>query len=237
MSTLSERSSPTLSDGAKLTIVVLISGNGSNLQAIIEAIRRQALPVTIGAVISNQAQAPGLRLARASGLTTEVVDHCQYADRAAFDQALRERVDAYRPGLVVLAGFMRILGDSFVGHFRGRMLNIHPSLLPRHAGRNTHARALRAGDTMHGASVHFVTEDLDGGPLVVQARVAVLRDDSAERLAARVLEQEHRILPLAIRWFADGRLRLGESAAILDGVQLHQPYLFSGDGEALESCP
>lgn len=220
-----------------MPIVVLISGNGSNLQAIIDAIRLQALPVIIGAVISNQPQAPGLRLARAAGLTTEVVDHRQYADRATFDQALLERVDAYQPGLVVLAGFMRILGASFAGHFRGRMLNIHPSLLPRHAGRNTHARALRAGDPMHGASVHFVTEDLDGGPLVVQAQVAVLADDNAERLAARVLVQEHRILPLAIRWFADGRLRLGESTAILDGMQLHQPYQLGSDGEVLESCP
>ena len=154
-----------------------------------------------------------------------MVSHKGYPDRESYDDALAERIDAYRPGLVVLAGFMRILSPGFVQHYQGRMLNIHPSLLPEFCGLHTHQRALEAGATEHGASVHFVTEELDGGPLIIQARVPVLPGDDPDTLAARVLRQEHRIYPRAVEWFAQGRLRLDGGQVLLDGQPLERPAL------------
>ena len=185
-------------------IVILISGRGSNLQAILEA----PLPAAVAAVISNEPLAAGLALAREHGVATRVVAHRAYADRSAFDAALAQEIDAYSPDLVVLAGFMRILGDDFVRHYAGRLLNIHPSLLPAFTGLHTHRRALEAGVRIHGCTVHFVTPRLDHGPIVIQAAVPVLCGDSEDALAARVLAQEHRIYPQAIRWFCDGRLAI-----------------------------
>lgn len=201
-------------------LVVLISGSGSNLQALIDSIAHDGSPARIAAVVSNRADAYGLERARQAGIAAELVDHRQYDGREAFDAALIKCIDGYRPDLVVLAGFMRILTPGFVQHYNGRLLNIHPSLLPKHKGLHTHQRALEAGDSEHGCSVHFVTEELDGGPLVVQAVMPVLPGDTAESLAQRVHQQEHRIYPLAVRWFAEGRLRLGAQGAMLDGKPL-----------------
>ncbi len=189
----------------KLPIVVLISGSGSNLQSIIDASQRD-LPVDIRAVISNRPDAYGLTRASEAGITTAVLENGHFADRESYDAALRELIDSYQPELVVLAGFMRILSDGFVRHYEGRMLNIHPSLLPKYRGLHTHARALEAGDKVAGCTVHFVTAELDAGPIILQARVPVLDDDTPETLAARVLEQEHKIYPEAIRQFAEKRL-------------------------------
>lgn len=198
-------------------VVILISGRGSNLQAIVEATRAGRLPIAIRAVISNDPAAPGLTIARAAGLATEVVDHRDYPDRADFDRALLEAIDRHAPRLVVLAGFLRILGKAFIDHYTGRLMNIHPSLLPAFKGLDTHARALAAGAHRHGASVHFVGNDVDGGPIIVQAEVPVLPGDDTPTLAARVLEEEHRILPLAIRWFVADRLRVRDGRVLLDG--------------------
>lgn len=186
----------------RLSIVILISGSGSNLQAIIDA----DLPVTIRAVISNRADAYGLTRAEAAGIPTAVLNHKSFPDRETYDAALQSLIDSYNPGLLVLAGFMRILSDGFVRHYEGRMINIHPSLLPKYRGLHTHARAIEAGDKEAGCSVHFVTPELDAGPIIIQAHVPILEDDTPEILAARVLEQEHRIYPEAIRRFAEGEL-------------------------------
>ncbi|MBC7573298.1 MAG: phosphoribosylglycinamide formyltransferase [Herminiimonas sp.] len=193
------------------TIVILISGRGSNMRAVIEAARQQQWADSIAAVISNRGDAPGLEFAREHGIAAEVVDSRAFATRDAFDAALQEAVDLHAPDLVVLAGFMRILTTAFVEHYAGRMLNIHPSLLPSFAGLATHRQALAAGVKLHGATVHFVTPQLDHGPIIAQAVVPVLEDDTEEILAQRVLEQEHRIYPLAVRWFLDGRLTLENS--------------------------
>ncbi|HEN8713705.1 MULTISPECIES: phosphoribosylglycinamide formyltransferase [Pseudomonas] len=201
-------------------VVVLLSGSGSNLQALIDSSRGEHSPVRIAAVISNRADAYGLQRAAAAGIATAVLDHTGFDGREAFDAALMARIDGFAPDLVVLAGFMRILSGGFVRHYQGRLLNIHPSLLPKYKGLHTHRRALEAGDAEHGCSVHFVTEELDGGPLVVQAVVPVSSGDSAESLAQRVHQQEHQIYPLAVHWFAEGRLRLGEQGALLDGQPL-----------------
>ena len=200
----------------KLPIVVLISGSGSNLQAIIDQAANE-LPVDIRAVISNQADAFGLQRAARAGIHTEILDHRDYDSREAYDSALQNLIDSFEPGLVVLAGFMRILTDDFVRHYEGCMFNIHPSLLPKYRGLHTHARAIEAGDGEHGATVHFVTPELDSGPVIIQARVAVHPDDTPDTLAARVLEQEHIIYPQAIRWFAEGRLELKDGVVYLDG--------------------
>lgn len=186
------------------TIVILISGRGSNMQAIVEA----NLPVRIAAVISNQADASGLSYAQSKGIATRVVDHRNYASREAFDAALMQTIDALKPDLVVLAGFMRILTEGFVNHYQGRLINIHPSLLPAFPGLATHAQALKAGVKIHGCTVHFVTPQVDHGPIVAQATVAVKTDDTPATLSARVLAQEHRIYPQAIRWFAEDRLTI-----------------------------
>ncbi|MCP1464774.1 phosphoribosylglycinamide formyltransferase [Pseudomonas sp. S3E17] len=201
-------------------VVVLLSGTGSNLQALIDSTRTGDSPVRIAAVISNRSDAYGLQRARDAGIETRSLDHKAFEGREAFDSALVELIDTFNPQLVVLAGFMRILSAGFVRHYEGRLLNIHPSLLPKYKGMHTHQRALDAGDNEHGCSVHFVTEELDGGPLVVQAVVPVESDDSAQTLAQRVHTQEHRIYPLAVRWFAEGRLILGDQGALLDGQLL-----------------
>ena len=201
-------------------VVVLISGSGSNLQALIDSVAHDGNPARIAAVICNRAGAFGLERAKQAGIATELLDHKQFDGREAFDAALIQAIDAHQPDLVVLAGFMRILTPGFVQHYAGRLLNIHPSLLPKHKGLHTHQRAIEAGDSEHGCSVHFVTEELDGGPLVVQAVLPVMADDTAESLAHRVHQQEHQIYPLAVRWFAEGRLRLGAQGAMLDGLPL-----------------
>ena len=201
-------------------VVVLLSGTGSNLQALIDSCAVKDSPARIRAVISNRADAYGLQRAKDAGIDTRVLDHTAFEGREAFDAALIDVIDTFNPQLVVLAGFMRILSAGFVRHYQGRLLNIHPSLLPKYKGLHTHQRALEAGDSEHGCSVHFVTEELDGGPLVVQAIIAVESDDSPQSLAQRVHAQEHRIYPLAVRWFAEGRLSLDERGALLDGQLL-----------------
>ena len=201
-------------------VVVLLSGTGSNLQALIDSNDVKDSPANIRAVISNRADAYGLQRAKDAGIDTRVLDHKAFEGREAFDAALIKIIDEFKPQLVVLAGFMRILSADFVRHYQGRLLNIHPSLLPKYKGLHTHQRALEAGDGEHGCSVHFVTEELDGGPLVVQAVIPVESDDSPHSLAQRVHAQEHRIYPLAVRWFAEGRLSLDEQGALLDGQLL-----------------
>jgi len=210
---------------ATCNVVVLLSGTGSNLQALIDSIKAfapdaEAHPTRISAVISNRADALGLQRARDAGIATRVLEHTGFEGREAFDAALMALIDSFDADLVVLAGFMRILSPAFVRHYQGRLLNIHPSLLPKYKGLHTHQRALAAGDAEHGCSVHFVTEELDGGPLVVQAVVPVAAHDTPQTLAQRVHAQEHQIYPLAVRWFAEGRLCLDEQGAMLDGKRL-----------------
>ncbi len=209
-----------------LPIVVLISGQGTNLQAIMDAIDAGEVPAEIRAVISNRPDAYGLERARRAGIPAEVIDHRRYPDRARFDAALEDRIDRYHPELVVLAGFMRILTPAFVAHYAGRLLNIHPSLLPAFTGLDTHRRALEAGVREHGASIHFVTAELDSGPVIVQGRVAVSPDDTPQTLAAKVQAVEHRLYPLAIRWFAEGRLRLKDGVVYFDGRPLEKPLTY-----------
>jgi phosphoribosylglycinamide formyltransferase-1 len=189
-------------------IVILISGRGSNMQAIVQRCAEQGWPARVVAVIANRAQAGGLAFAQAQGIATAVVDHQAYATRAAFDDALAQAIDGFAPDLVVLAGFMRVLGAAFVQRYAGRLLNIHPSLLPAFPGLHTHQRALQAGCKAVGATVHFVTPELDHGPIVMQGVVPVLRGDDEHALAARVLATEHAIYPLAVRWFVEGKLRV-----------------------------
>lgn len=196
-------------------IVVLISGSGSNLQALIDQLDQSQ--GCIVSVLSNRADAYGLQRAQQAGIQTQVLSHKDYTTRELYDQALMERIDATRPDLVILAGFMRILSPAFVAHYEGRLLNIHPSLLPKYKGLDTHKRVLEAGDSEHGATVHFVTEELDGGPLIIQSRVAVFADDTEETLAARVQQREHLLYPLAMNWFACGRLKLTDEGVCLDG--------------------
>jgi phosphoribosylglycinamide formyltransferase 1 len=207
-----------------LPVAVLISGRGSNLRALIAG--QCDWPYRIVAVISSAAAAPGLALARESGIATGVLEPKGFADRTDYDRALAGLIGLKAPGLVALAGFMRILSPELVARYAGRMLNIHPSLLPRHPGLHTHRRVLEAGETEHGATVHFVTAQLDGGPRIVQARVAVLPGDDPETLGARVLAREHRIYPLAVGWFAAGRLALGDDGRpLLDGVARDGPLI------------
>ncbi|CDH45136.1 phosphoribosylglycinamide formyltransferase [Candidatus Contendibacter odensensis] len=207
----------------KIRLVVLISGRGSNLQAILDQAAGGTLPVEVAAVISNRPGVYGLERARQAGVPALELDHQDFADRPSFEAALIERIDDYQPDLVILAGFMRVLTAGFTEHYRGRLLNIHPSLLPKFRGLHTHERAIAAGETEHGASIHFVTAELDGGPVIVQARVPVLPTDDPDTLAARVLEQEHRLYPQAIRGFAEGRLKLDGERVLFDGKWLNQP--------------
>ncbi|NGZ84458.1 phosphoribosylglycinamide formyltransferase [Duganella aceris] len=197
-------------------IVILISGRGSNMEALVQAAKAEQWPARVVAVISNRADASGLAYAAAQGIKTAVVANKDYASRAEFDAALQTVIDGYAPDLVVLAGFMRILTEQFVAHYAGRLLNIHPSLLPLFPGLATHAQALAAGVAEHGATVHFVTAELDHGPMVLQAAVPVLPDDTVETLSARVLEQEHVIYPRAVRWFVEGRLTIAQGAVHVD---------------------
>jgi len=208
----------------KLPLVVLISGSGSNLQAIIDAAATD-LPVEIRAVISNKGDAYGLERARKAGIETRVLDHKEFSGRDSYDTALGNLIEEYQPGLVILAGFMRILTPALVSRFHGCMLNIHPSLLPKFRGLHTHKRAIEAGETMHGASVHFVTEELDGGPLIIQALVPVMSDDDPDTLAARVLTQEHILYPTAIRMFAEGVLHMNGNAVYHNSKLLESPII------------
>ncbi|MDO9000192.1 MAG: phosphoribosylglycinamide formyltransferase [Bacteroidota bacterium] len=205
-------------------VVVLLSGRGSNFQAIVAA----QLPIDIVAVISNRPQAAGLAFAREHGLTAVALDHTTYPDRAAFDALLADEIERHQPDLVVLAGYMRILSPAFIARFEGRLLNIHPSLLPMFPGLKTHERALEEGVKIHGCSVHFVTAQLDHGPIVIQAAVPVRGDDTPASLSARVLAQEHRIYPQAVRWFAEGRLRIQQGRVNVLGDLTSQAVLSSG---------
>ena len=214
--------------GAPLPIVVLISGRGSNMLAIAQAARAGRLPVEVRAVISDQPQAAGLAAAAELGIPTRVLRARDFADRSSFDAALGDLVAEYQPKLVVLAGYMRILSSNFVQRFAGRMLNIHPSILPKYPGLKTHERVLEARDREHGVTVHFVTDELDGGPLVIQALIDVLPDDTAQSLSARIQRQEHSIYPQAIHWFATGRLQCRDGQVWLDGQPLVQPVRVDG---------
>ena len=196
---------------ADKNIVILISGRGSNLQALLEA----RLPCRIATVISNRADAGGLKIAQAHGISTAVIEHRDYADRDSFDAALAQLIDTFHADFVVLAGFMRILTANFVARYRGKLVNIHPSLLPAYGGLNTHARALQDGVRIHGCTVHFVTADLDHGPIIIQAAVPVLCHDTEQTLAARVLHEEHRIYPQAMRWLCDGLIELRDDGRVI----------------------
>ncbi len=205
-------------------VVVLLSGRGSNFRAIAEA----QLPIEIVAVISNRPQAAGLAYAREHGMTAVALDHTEHPDRAAFDALLADEIQRHQPDLVVLAGYMRILSPAFIARFEGRLLNIHPSLLPMFPGLKTHERALAEGVKIHGCTVHFVTADLDHGPIVIQAAVPVRADDTSGTLAARVLEQEHRIYPRAIRWFAEGHLAIHQGRVNLKDDLTSQSVFSTG---------
>ena len=206
-------------------IVILISGRGSNMEAVVRALETEGWPARIAAVISNKPEAKGLEFARARGIPTAVVANKEYATRAAFDAALQEMIDRFAPDLVVLAGFMRILTAPFVEHYAGRMLNIHPSLLPLFPGLGTHQQALDAGETEHGATVHFVTAELDHGPVVAQARVPVLPGDTEDTLAARVLVEEHKLYPHAVRLFVQDRLSIRNGEVLIDEAPAETPSI------------
>ena len=212
------------------TIVILVSGRGSNMQAIIRANQAGLINVKIAAVVSNTAKAKALEIAQSHGIKTQVVSPDGFHDRKAYDGALLAALEKYQPDLVVLAGFMRILTADFVKYYEGRIINIHPSILPSFIGLNTHQRALEAGVRVHGATVHFVTEDLDAGPIIAQATVPVLPDDTASALAERVLAQEHTLYPRVIGWFAEGRLWLEEGRAVLSqDIVESGKYLLRGE--------
>lgn len=200
------------------SVVILISGHGSNMRALLEA----DLPCRVAAVISNRADAPGLEIAQQYGITTRVVAHRSHPDRESFDTELANCIDDYQPDLIVLAGFMRILTPQFVARYQNKLINIHPSLLPTYSGLNTHARALKDGVKIHGCTVHFVTSEVDHGPIIIQAAVPVLMDDTPATLAARVLHQEHRIFPQAIRWFCNDDISLSADGKVLM-KRLEQP--------------
>ena len=227
-----------MSDGStstnRLPIVVLISGDGSNLQAIIDASSgsgkyqgQDPIPVDIKLVVSNRKNAFGLERAQQAGIKTALLEDTDYETREDYDRALRLLIDEEKPQLVVLAGFMRILSEEFVNHYLDKLINIHPSLLPKYRGLNTHQRAIEAGDKEHGATVHFVTPELDSGPLIVQAKVPVMPDDSRETLKARVLEKEHIIYPLVLRWIAEARLKVNNHQLTFDSRPLNQPLQYS----------
>ncbi|AIU87740.1 phosphoribosylglycinamide formyltransferase [Pectobacterium odoriferum] len=201
-------------------IVVLISGHGSNLQALIDACKNGRLKGKIVAVFSNNAEAYGLERAQNANIPTCVLNPEDFADRAAFDAALANEIEQYEPALVILAGYMRILSPEFVAQFAGKILNIHPSLLPKYPGLHTHRKALENGDREHGTSVHFVTDELDGGPLILQAKVPVFSDDTEESLSERVKTHEHTIYPMVINWFLNGRLVMRDNEAWLDSVRI-----------------
>lgn len=221
-----------MTQAAPLRVAILISGRGSNMAAIARACASGAVAAEIVLVLADRADAAGLGIARELGLPAAAVPRADHRDRDAFEAELRRRIDAAGAELVVLAGFMRILGAGFVSAYAGRLLNIHPSLLPRHKGLGTHQKVLDAGESEHGASVHFVTAELDGGPVVLQGRVRVRPGDDAERLSARVQRAEHRIYPQVVHWFATGRLRCGASGIELDGRLLASPLVEDCDDPA-----
>lgn len=210
---------------APMPVVVMISGSGTNLQAILDATADGSVPVRVKAVLSDVPGAFGLERARQAGVPAECLPASDFADRASFDQALGRRLEQLSPGLVVLAGFMRILSAPLVRDWYGRMLNIHPSLLPVYRGLHTHRRVLEAGEMEHGTSVHFVTEELDGGPLIAQARIRIRGDDTETSLNRRIQALEHRLYPLVVGWFGSGRLRLGANGVELDGAPLETPII------------
>lgn len=217
----------------KTSLVVLISGGGSNLQAIIDAIKNKKLDAEIKTVISNQVSAVGLDRAARADIDSHVIDHKQYPDRQSFDRAMIKIIDPLKPELIVLAGFMRILSDEFIDHYHNRLINIHPSLLPKYKGLNTHQQAIDNHDAVHGASIHFVSHELDSGPIVVQAEVSVLDSDNVESLASRVLEQEHKIYPMVIQMIAEGRLAFNDDHLNLDDKPLTKPLLWKDNQPGL----
>lgn len=221
--------------GGRTRTVVLISGGGTNLQALIDAVSAGTLALDIAMVVSNQADAFGLQRARVAGIDTRTVPQAAYPDRKSFDEALVAEMQPVNPDLILLAGFMRILTPAFIEPFAGRILNIHPSLLPKYPGLDTHRRAIEAGDAIAGSTVHFVTSQLDGGPAIVQGAVSVMPDDDPATLAARVLEVEHQIYPYAASLYAAGRIRLAKGKAWLDGVPLPAPLQFGTAGVAPQS--
>lgn len=204
-------------------ILVLASGSGTNFQAIVDASRERDFPGQVVAVGCNQPQAFVLERAAQANVETFVVNHKDFGSRDEFDAALMAHILRYNPDLIILAGFMRILTTDFVRAFRGKLLNIHPSLLPRYTGLNTHQRALDAGDSTHGTSVHFVTEELDGGPVIAQAEVSVAPDDTRDTLAEKVQQKEHLLYPIVVRWFCEGRIQLGREQVLFDGQTLDSP--------------
>jgi phosphoribosylglycinamide formyltransferase-1 len=210
----------------KAKLVVLISGSGSNLQAIIDAINNKQINAEISAVISNNANVKGLERAARENIATHVIDHKLFASRELFDRAMMQTIDPLAPDLIILAGFMRILGNDFIEHYRNRLLNIHPSLLPKYRGLHTHQRVLANGDKIHGASVHYVTIELDGGPVVIQAEVPVLETDTEESLAQRVLTEEHKIYPMAIKMHLEGKIRFIDEQLYLENRTLEKPLLW-----------
>ncbi|HHJ35526.1 MAG TPA: phosphoribosylglycinamide formyltransferase [Gammaproteobacteria bacterium] len=210
----------------KASLVILISGSGSNLQAIIDAVENDQLNAEIKTVISNQVSAKGLDRASKANITTHVIDHRSYHSRENFDHAMIQAIDMANPDLVILAGFMRILSRTFIEHYKDRLINIHPSLLPRYKGLNTHQLVLDNGDKVHGASVHYVGLELDSGPVVIQAEIPVLDSDTAQTLASRVLIEEHKIYPIAIKMHIDGRIRLEDGQLLLDDNPLTVPLLW-----------
>jgi phosphoribosylglycinamide formyltransferase 1 len=220
----------TTTESPPKAVVVLISGRGSNMRALVEQSREQARAYEVGLVLSDKSDAPGLAVARQLGINARAIPADRSVarsahERAAYDRSLSEAIDEFAPALIVLAGYMRILSAEFVERYAGRILNIHPSLLPKYPGLQTHRQVLAAGDTEHGATVHFVTAELDGGPRIIQARARVERDDDESTLAARVMILEHRIYPLAVRWYCEGRLRC-HGEAWLDGKPLVRPVLY-----------
>jgi phosphoribosylglycinamide formyltransferase-1 len=221
-----------MSGDRKLAIVILISGRGSNMQSIIDNCDDN---IDIRAVISNCPGVLGLERAQAAGITTETIDHTNFPDRRSFDQALQQCIDKYSPDLVVLAGFMRVLTPEFVNHYLGRMINIHPALLPAFPGLNTHSRALDAGVEEHGATVHYVTAEVDGGPAILHASVPVYKEDTEDILAARVLEQEHKIFPQVIQWIAEGQLEFHDGQAFFRGQVIKNDGLNYADLENMLS--
>lgn len=210
-----------------LSIVILISGSGSNLQAIIDHLQKNKVNAEIKTVISNRPSVLGLERAEKAGIHTQVIDHTNYESRLDFDQAMIRHIDEYKPDLVVLAGFMRILSDEFVNHYAGRLINIHPSLLPNFKGLNTHQRAIDAGHQKHGASVHFVSNELDGGPVIAQAEVDIDENEDTESLRLKVLQQEHILYPLVTQWFAERRLKLENNQVYFDQQALEKPLVVS----------
>jgi len=219
---------------SRASLVILISGSGSNMQAIIDATKDGRIDADVALVLSNRADAGGLGKAEQAGIPTCVIEHSAFDSREQFDQAMIEIIDPLQPDLVVLAGFMRILTPAFIRHYHDRLLNIHPSLLPRYKGLNTHQRAIENGDAIHGASVHYVSDELDSGPVVIQAIVNVSADDDAASLAARVLEQEHVIYPIAIQFHISGRLIVSDQCLLFDGKELEKPLRWENDELKIE---